>query len=630
MKKIIFLVYIVFLICVPAKGQDSQELNDLLDREWKYDNNTIEPTAQNTYEKMISSSKDKKEIKDLKKNKELLISTFKEVLPTITILFNSNYELIHEIGREVIKENWTYDPATKTISYINSTSKEKNTLIIQELTASKLIYKDQYGYLTTLVPAETIKEQELDVSDFKKDLDIYKNIVETAHSGMYLYTSKKTFKTLFDEAYKKLPEINNTREFYKLIAGIHTKINCGHSSFHTTEGVFTEIKNNSTPSFFPFKVKFLKDTLVIAQDYKKLKKGTQIVSINGNKIENIIQESFKLISSDGYNTTFKYRQLEDDFSTNYFLTYGAQQKFALEYISVSGQQQNIEVSGIPLSELENTITETHYEKPYYLEYTNNSTALLTVNTFYTETPKNQKKFFKFLKESFREINKKGIQNLILDIRENTGGDDGNDMELASYLIDHHFKENKFRKLNSIDNLPPYPQYLLPQWFDMLGMQSDSSPETIQSQVKKEIGKQMYKGDDGAYYWKEDAVIHRDPAKHKFNGKVYILISGKVFSGGALFSALVRDKSDAVFIGEETGGGYYRHTGTIPLYYSLPNSDLIFSIFIVINEQDVDKKLFPEGSGTKPHHKVYPTINAFMNNTDVVMEKAKQLILESNN
>lgn len=629
MKKLMYIFYLLFVVTISVHGQKIQDLEYLLDREWKYDPSSIESVAKDLYVEILTQEEkrgNKKEVKEIKSNKKEIVVSIKELLINIRFEFNSDYTLNTEVSGDITEEKWTYDRDSKTIRYVNSKTKEVNTRTIKKLTETQFVFINQDGQEIVFIPATP--KQPFDPSILKEDLKIYRDIVETAHSGMYLYTANEVFDSIFKKANEKLSTLKNIREFYSLIAGIHTKINCGHSSFHTSGDIFSEVKNNATNAFFPFKVKFLKDTLVVAQDYGKLKKGTQILSINENTIKKITTETFKLLSSDGYNTTFKYRQLEDDFSTNYFLAFGPQEKFTITYVHNSDKESCvIELSGIPKSELENTITESHYEKPYYLEYLDRSTALLTVNTFSTETRKNQKKFFKFLKDSFNEINKKGIKNLVLDIRENTGGDDGNDMELASYLIDTHFKENKYRKLNTIDNLPPYPQYLLPQWYDMMGLDADSNPETIQKTMKKMVKEEMIKGDDGAYYWRKDKVIHRNPAKNRFKGNVFILTSGRVFSGGGLFSALVRDKSNAIFIGEETGGGYYRHTGTIPLFYNLPNSKLIFSIFIVINEQDVARKLFQEGSGTVPHHKVYPTIKEFSKGKDAVLEKAKQLITE---
>ena len=459
-------------------------------------------------------------------------------------------------------------------------------------------------------------------NSYLEDFKIYKEIVETSHTGMYLYTPKFAFDSIFKTSQKQIEagEILTINDFFLLLAKIHTKINCGHSSMYPSSEQFSIIKENKEV-FFPFQVKFIRDTLIVATDYKNLKKGTRITKINNLSIAQICNDAFQIISSDGFNTTFKYRQLEEEFSIYYFLLYGPKEKYNLDIIPYQSTETiSVIINGIQPNDSQVIIE----RKAMDLKFINKNTALLTVNTFSTETRKNQKKYFKFLKNSFKEIKEKGIENLIVDIRENTGGDDGNDMELASYLINKPFKENKFRKLNNTD-LPLYPEYLHPEWKQMMGIPKKKTPEEIKKRFEKEIHNEFIIGEDSAYYLKEKMLIKKNPKHYLFTGKTYILISGKVFSGGALFSALVRDKSKAIFVGEETGGGYYRHTGSIPLIYELPNSKIAFSIFIVINEQDVQQNLFPNGRGTIPHFNIYPTIKDFVDGADAVLQKSLNLI-----
>jgi len=84
-----------------------------------------------------------------------------------------------------------------------------------------------------------------DIEKAKQDLKIYKEIVETAHSGIYLYTSKAEFDLLFSQAKTKVSLLNSFHEFYQLLAGLHSKINCGHSSFLASGNLFSEIKRES-------------------------------------------------------------------------------------------------------------------------------------------------------------------------------------------------------------------------------------------------------------------------------------------------------------------------------------------------------------------------------------------------
>jgi len=481
--------------------------------------------------------------------------------------------------------------------------------------------------LSTLFSASA---QKINVDSLRYELKVYREIVENSHSGLNLYTSEEQFDELFKEADKKIENVHSLMEYYKILANIHTSINCGHSSvyYSLTEKETEELVS----SIFPAKMRFLGENLFIKESLCDIPAGSQVLKINGLSMKDLVDRSFRLISSDGYNTTFKYRQLEQEFIMYLYYALGKNSEYTVNYVDYNSQKECIktvkvvDVNNIPQKYME--VKEPTFDDIYSLKIIDNNIAVLTVNSFSTETKKLTRKYFKFLKRSFKKLKKSGVKNLIIDIRENTGGNDGNDMELASYLIKKPFKENKFRQLKTT-NLLIYPEYISDHLRDMIGVDGDMTGDEMSKMMKEECEKEFGKtpAEDGLFYLKEKNVIKKKPKKNSFEGQVYIMTSGNVFSGGGLFSALVRDKSDAIFVGEETGGGYYRHTGSIPLIYRLPYSGLQFSIFTVINEQDVDQQLFPRGTGTRPHYKVHQTPKQLIEDKDAVLEKCMQLINE---
>jgi len=470
-----------------------------------------------------------------------------------------------------------------------------------------------------LAQTEISQQSEAFLEDFK----IYREIIEKSHSGLYLYTTKPEFDSIYNEAESRIRdnEIGTRRDFNLLLARVHTHINCGHSNVFPSSAIFNEI-DDSQPAFFPVKLKILKDTLIVAETYKHLRKGTQIKGINGRDFNMILNDMYKVISSDGYNTTLKDRYLEEEFSNYYFLLYGGEEKFEMEI--VSSETNQIETTAIPacVQARRKELLERPDMIDYQLQFPDDETAILTVNSFATD----QKKFFVFLRRSFEEINDKNIQKLIVDVRQNTGGDDGNDTKLASYLIDGSFQDNKYRLLNTVD-LPIYPEYLDSRWAEMMDIPSNLLPEEIAEELKKMLEEEYYLGNDNKYYIRDEYICKELPPKNLYTGTCYILTGGKVFSAGSLFCALVKDKSNAIFVGEEVGGGYYRHTGSYPLAYVLPNSKLSFSLSIVVNEQDIEHNLMPRGRGVIPDFEIYQTIDEYVNDRDAVMEfvKEKQII-----
>ena len=114
---------------------------------------------------------------------------------------------------------------------------------------------------------------------------------------------------------------------------------------------------------------------------------------------------------------------------------------------------------------------------------------------------------------------------------------------------------------------------------------------------------------------------------RFKGSVYVLTSGWTYSGGAEFSTLMKEHTSAVFIGEETGGGYYGNTSGTSLTLTLPNTKLAVEIPILKFALDVKKGKM--GRGVIPDHEVQPSFNEFVNGYDTEMEHAKRLIQNKN-
>jgi len=480
----------------------------------------------------------------------------------------------------------------------------------------------KYIFLLFFVsPTFAQNQTNIQSTGFFEDFKIFREILETSHSGMYLYTTKAEFDSIFYDAESQLEnnEIATLRSYNLLLAKIITKINCGHSYIAPCKVIFEQIDDIQN-AFFPLKVKILKDTFIVAETYKHLKKGTKIKSINGRDFNTIRKDAFTVLTSDGYNTTLKDRYFELEFADYYFLLYGATEKFELEIIPFGLQQ----IEKTTIAACKNNRREDLLERPELIDYQfqilNNEIALLTINTF----DSNQRKFYKFLRNSFKEIKDQDINKLIIDVRENEGGMDGNDTKLASYLINKEFQDNKYRLINTLD-LPIYPEYLDSEWIEMMEMSKRTSSEKIPIKMKRILSKEFYKGDNNKYYYKENKHIKESPDKNLFSGKTYILTGGKVFSAGSLFCSLVKDKSDAIFVGEEVGGGYYRHTGSYPFYYTLPNSQISFKLSIVINEQDIGQNIMPQGRGVIPDFEVYQTIENYVNNYDAVLEFAIEKI-----
>jgi len=192
--------------------------------------------------------------------------------------------------------------------------------------------------------------------------------------------------------------------------------------------------------------------------------------------------------------------------------------------------------------------------------------------------KTKENFTVFLDTSFTELMHKKIEKLIIDLRDNGGGDDTNGALLYSYLT-----------------AKPFPYY------------------TSLNSNKKEVKD-------------HPNLTIQQPKENNFKGKVEFLISGKSFSGAAEFSSIAKSNSRGLFIGEETGGGYYGNTSGSKITLILPNSKIRVNIPLYKYVMAVKKSQYKD-RGIIPDYTIVPTIQDFIQHKDVQMDLAIKLMNE---
>jgi len=114
------------------------------------------------------------------------------------------------------------------------------------------------------------------------------------------------------------------------------------------------------------------------------------------------------------------------------------------------------------------------------------------------------------------------------------------------------------------------------------------------------------------------MAYKKEPKNKFSGKVYVIISPITYSGGSEFSNMVYSNDKGIFVGQETGGGYFGNTSGYIKELTLPNSHIEIDIPALQFVMNVEQKL-PFGSGVIPDHKVIPTFEQYLNNVNAPLE-----------
>ncbi len=485
----------------------------------------------------------------------------------------------------------------------------------------------------------SIAQKSLDDPFSKKkmqaDLELFKSIRNAANSGVYKYRSQQQMDSIYQWATKQIQLSQTFRDFYNILWTITDYEGSLHNSLYLPPKVGANLIAESS-GYFPTPLKLIQGNLLVNTDQSQLPLGAKILSVNGMSTEKLINTLGKYYATDGYNTTGKEIGISVNFSGYYRRAFGKNDSFQVDYREPGiTEVQTLNLLGASYKSYKNAFASRHSKNfdslsyggrestPYRFELVNELTGMLSISSFsigWNENHPKHKAYVHFLDSIFGEINRSGIEHLIVDVRHNGGGSDPNDLVTYSYLTDRSFSENKEAWV--LFKTPPYFKY-------------NKEVSLIGKYLEKRAYKRMLKDDfpevrDGKFYQDETSSDHliRYPHSLAFNGNIYLLISPRTASAGSLFAAMVAGNKNTTVIGRETQGGYYGHNGHIPIRYRLPNSKIKFMFSIVNLEQDVEPKsnqLF--GRGIMPDIEVEQSIEDFLQNRDTAMDFTLKLIQE---
>ncbi|HYJ37890.1 MAG TPA: S41 family peptidase, partial [Chitinophagaceae bacterium] len=287
----------------------------------------------------------------------------------------------------------------------------------------------------------------------REDYSLFRKILEDVHPSLYWYASKDSIDYYFDEGYRRIRDSMSEPGFRTLLSYVLARVNCGHttSRYSSDFSHFLEIARLRT---FPLSVKIWKDTMVVTANLNRkdsiLRRGTPILSINGRKQQDIVDSLSKFISSDGYNDVAKHQQLSNrgTFAGWYRNVYGLSDKFTIEYLDSNGI---IGTTTIPVYDPAKDTTafpvgpQIKFSKKEIRKQRRFITRNLQVDTLFNTAYMTLGSFSRgnklnsFFHRSFKLLEKRKINNLVIDVRGNGGGDASLSTLLTRYLIDHSFK-----------------------------------------------------------------------------------------------------------------------------------------------------------------------------------------------
>lgn len=413
------------------------------------------------------------------------------------------------------------------------------------------------------------------VSELQTDFKFLQATLEKTHPNLYLYTPKEKLNLFFDSLYKCIVKPLSELGFYNLVTLINSKVKDGHTMLLPGEEAGNYFNENA--KFFPFYIAILNNRLYVNMNCSAdtlIKEGAEIVNINGNNTKDILNYLLTRQIRDGNNQTYPVWILTTYFKEYLSFSFGHPNTFSITYKTNKADTLTKTINALPKDSIRfykqlkySKRSSIVSEKQGIILQINKqlSIATLSIKSFDNDILKSVYKqdFDSTIKKMFNQIYEGHIQNLILDIRNNQGGDFEPGKLLLSYLLHQPIK---------------YLPYC-------------SESETI------------------------------IPKQNGFKGDLYVLINGGSFSSTAILSSYLETTKKAVFIGEETAGNKIIISGN-PIDTILPNTKIRFKISTT---RYVIRKNYNFGHGIIPNYQTAFTIDDIIADKDIAKELALSII-----
>lgn len=355
-------------------------------------------------------------------------------------------------------------------------------------------------------------------NDIIKDIDTMVFLLNDIHPNIFSECPEKEFREEIEKVKKAIPDSTDIFGVYKLIEPIVVLLGDGHTQLNFPRNHFT-----GEEAFFPLSVivntndSTISTTSAYTTTDITIPTGVKILSINEIPYKNIVCEMLKYHS--GERIFFRLKKAAINFSDMFYILHPSE-KFCIEY-SHNDRVLKKTINAIPRKNVKNNFLEELFAPPQfsYVIDEEKNICLLTIKSL-----SNKKNFQQMADKMFVELKNKNIENLVIDLRHNGGGDSSIGDILVSYLIDTPF--NQFCKA----------EIKISETAKSMGIELPDSTGVIIADTSNFI-----------------VFVDPKPVQQRFIGNVYVLTSHMTFSSASALASLLKESGIAKTVGEETGG-----------------------------------------------------------------------------
>ncbi|MEZ4824776.1 MAG: S41 family peptidase [Bacteroidia bacterium] len=443
------------------------------------------------------------------------------------------------------------------------------------------------------------------------------------HPGLYRYLSDSEVENNFQWLKQQLSTPRTQRELYVVYSRFLAQFRCGHTYcnfWNQPEAVKQEVFWRKDK--LPFTFRLVENRMIITENVSgdpALDSGAEITHINGFPVPAILDSLAVYVKGDGFRNHKRISDLQvsgvaeyEAFDIYFPLLFEVgdsvdvtiRNLFAGETLTHRVALVSVEARRAALLRLFGK-KQIQADDLWRFEKLNKESAYMQLGDFTTWTMKLD--WRQFLNNSFEQLEKENIPNLIVDIRGNEGGADEVLFELAKYILKTKATTPCEKDLLRYNTVPQDLRPYLSTWDNSIF----------------DLSKRLKPTENGYFTWKKKYPCGKTyPASRKaYQGKIYFLIDAANSSATFLLARVIKENNLGTLVGEETGGNMNGITGGMMFFMTLPHSQIEMDIPL-IGSFAVEE--MPDG-GIVPDLMVKPDPLDIIRGKDSCLEKVKSLI-----
>jgi hypothetical protein len=466
------------------------------------------------------------------------------------------------------------------------------------------------GCLSLLLPA-----QQLSHSQVLRDAHALERIIYKVHPAPYAYISKDSIQERFRAMTAFEGDSLSAKEWEIRVRHLLISMGCGHTYVAGKKRKKLPPTNRFALPFQIFSDSTRAWISGMADSVQKagIPIGAELVALDNQPIEKVLEKLHHHQSTDGYNQTFGRQLLNKKLLFNYlYIKYMAHDSLHIVTWKDKTGLINVDtIAGARDKDLysdnaeRDTILKILYhtgkgDQYFYYHPQQPEIGVLNIKAFHG-------KGSKLYRQAVKDLKKTHAKYLVIDMRDNTGGSFASSVNLIRHVANKSFQLRLHRRLfrswhdqSLLNHLNRFSSFLM---FDVF------NPNL-----------RWIKHGNVVYCLKYRPYCRR----LHFDGQVFLLTNGLSFSASSQTATYIRAVSNAVIIGDETGGGAFANNGMqIPLF-KLPASGLR----IRVPQYHLDYRLGHDtGRGVMPDVHIQYQIDDILRGRDLEWEATLQWITQ---